>query len=705
MADGAIQTPELLPRQVISALAFNCDPGQLGTLSPRVEPGPRGWSLIWRDTRSGQAATAAIRDALDLRDSDLRRVAAEQRNAAETRPLGNEMIRYLVWRDLSNEPDAPPLAGERMVVVPDMDRADMLRLLQQLNTHATCIRAAVMEQAQGDNLTLFHLRDDSRRGSTLGAFLSAYRGLSVPVLKAYRTQQGTVFLPVNPPLESLAGVARLIHDAPGIFGRLAAPRQGWMPEALLFAISRAGDAALGTRNLRETWYDIRDARFFGSAAFISENARPQVTVAAPVYVAETALRDLKARLHDPDGLFARQIGLRPSGRFDIASEDASLLAALEADRRVLERRIRAIRNANAHKSVMVVAAEADFPLLAQLLQQIVGSDEHWRDVRYTYLTRSPGQPEDPERARPTHVFHFGPEAAEAVGLHAARAAYTSLDFYWSDPGWASSYGTLGRIEMMVPWGQRIMPFPHSWEAEEMDAHLRDMVSVWSDGRIALSDNERHVVQFVADAPTARNDAGLSPQTLLRLEVFRASDLYPLTGKTLTWFNAVLAQTGAFDGDTLRTDLETTEGRAAIAEARAKREAALGAEAQAAANAAEAQIDAAWEGFAEALQSDLDTRMTVLAARAEDISEIEERTKELETLLSETKTEFDAMQRDAASFARRASATPQRQSAEMTAFLRELADRNTKFTEMSASAEARLNLMRATLDRVKRSWFG
>jgi F0F1-type ATP synthase membrane subunit b/b' len=98
-------------------------------------------------------------------------------------------------------------------------------------------------------------------------------------------------------------------------------------------------------------------------------------------------------------------------------------------------------------------------------------------------------------------------------------------------------------------------------------------------------------------------------------------------------------------------------------------------------------------------------MTVLAARAEDISEIEKRTKELETLLTETKAEFDAMQRDTASFARRARATPQRQSAELAAFLRELADRNTKFTEMSVSAEAGLNLMRATLDRVKRNWFG
>ena len=705
MAEYAIQTPELLPRQVISALAFNCDPGHVEALSPRVETGAQGWSLIWSDTRSNQAASAAVQEALDLANIRLQRVAGERRAAADTRPLGDEMIRYLVWRDLSNEPDAPPLAGERMVVVPDMERGLMVGLLEQLNTHATCIRAAVMEQAQGGNLTLFHLRDDARRGSTLSAFLSAYRGLSVPVLKAYRTQQGTVFLPVNPPLNSLSGVARLIHDAPGIFGRLAAPRQGWVPEALLFAVSRAGDTALGTRTLRETWYDIRDARFFGSASFTSETVRPPVALAAPVAEAATALRDLKARLHDPAGLFARQIGLRPSGRFDLMPDESSLLTALEADRRVLDRRIRAIRNAKAPKSVMVVATEPDFPLVAQLLKQIVGSAERWNGVRYAFLTRPPGQPEDPRRIQPTHVFHFGPEAADAVGLHAARAVYNSLDFYWNDPGWASSYAAQARMEMMVPWGYRIVPFPHSWEADEMDAHLREMVSVWSDGRIQLSEGEHHVVQFVADKNA---DKEATPEDIgpkLRLEVFRAPDLYPLTGKTLTWFNAVLAQNNSLQGDSLRIDLEDTEGRAAIARTRAERESSLEAEAQAAAKVAGVQIDAAWEAFAKALQDDLDARMEAISARAKDVAEVEQKATELETLLYETKAEFDAMQRGAASFAEHATATPTRQSTEMTVFLRELSTRNANFSKLASSTEARMAEMRATLDRVKREWFG
>jgi len=300
----------------------------------------RGWSVILGYDWRRHDASVARAEALGLQQSGLQKVQAARRDGVQTRALGDEMIRYLIWRDFSNELDAPALSGERLVVVPDMKRAQMLTLLGQINTHATCARAAILEQAQGGNVTLFHLRDDPRRGSTLSLFLKAYRGLSVPVLKAYKTQQGTAFLPVDPPRESLAAVAQLIHDVPTLFGRVAASAEGWTPEALLFAVARDTQPA-GTSRSYDVWYDIRNARFFGSAAFMPAADQPDVLVAAPAHRSEEALAALHRKLRDPSGAFARPLALRPAVRQYGQVADKAELVALEAARRALDLRISA----------------------------------------------------------------------------------------------------------------------------------------------------------------------------------------------------------------------------------------------------------------------------------------------------------------------------------------------------------------------------
>lgn len=696
MAEGAVQTSQLLPRHVISALAFDCVPAHLAHLEPRLERGDRGWSLIWRYERRLHDASVAVAEALGLQHDGLQRVQAARRDGVQTRALGDEMIRYLIWRDFSNELDAPALSGERLVVVPDMKRAQMLALLGQINTHATCARAAILEQAQGGNITLFHLRDDPRRGSTLSLFLEAYRGLSVPVLKAYKTQQGTAFLPVDPPRDSLAAVAQLIHDVPTLFGRVTASVEGWTPEALLFAVARDIQPA-GTSQPYDVWYDIRNARFFGSAAFMPAADRPNVLVAAPAQKSKEALTALQRKLHDPSGEFARPLTLRPAVRQYAQSEDKAELVALEADRRVLDRRIRAAKAQLVRPSIMVVAQEDDFKAMAQLLRQIVGQEEYWNDVRYSYLSRAPGTEKvaDSGAHEPYHIFHFGADPAMAVQLRASLRAYENLSFYWSDPSWASLYGSAARVEVMVPFMHRLAPFPHSWEADELDAYLREMVYTWSDGRITLATGERQVLQFL---PSETADG------TLRLEVFRGSDLYPLNGKTLTWFNAVLAQAGGEQADALRLAMDETDARAALTNAQSARAREVAEDAEAAQKAAMGQIEKAWSGFSAALNEDLNDRMSHIKARAKEIEKIEEMAETLEKRFKTVKDNLDAMQRDANSFANRTNRIPRTQSQEIDAFLSLLSKRDESFEQAVSRAEAQINRMQETLSRLRSTWF-
>lgn len=697
MADGAVQTPRQHPREIIRALAFACEPAHIQSLAPKLEETSQGWSLLWAKTRGVQKASIALTEALGLKESALRSVDIAKMNAAGVVAPGDEMIRYLVHRDFSNEIDATPLSGERLVVVPDMAQSDMISILGKINSHATCVRAAVMEQVQGGNLTLFHLRDDPRRGSTLSAFMRAYTGHSVPVLKAFKTRFGVAFLPVSPPRDSLAGVAQLIHDVPKLFGRSVETPSGWKAEALLFAVARETGPE-GMKEKYDTWYDIRNARFFGSAAYTQD--RPSVQLAVPKRDPDASLRELQSRLNDPSAKFSQAVTLKSAGTIsEIQRSDAELdahIEALEADRRVIDRKLRAARSSKMRPSMLVVLPEAQFPAVAELLRQIITKRDSWEGIRYSYLPRRPGEAAQTEDETPFHLFHFGPDLAAEAKLRTGLRTFSCLEFYWSDPTWTAHYARSARVEVMVPWQMKLSPFPHSWDAAEIDQHLRNAITTWSDGKIELNSDAAELVVFAQRQGQDRE---------LGVEVLRAADLRPLNGRTLVWFNTVLAQAGASQGDELRIDFENAEIRSQLAQARSERNAEVEAELAEAIAASKDQIDTAWSDFAQALETDLADRMKHISERTEAISGIEKQARKLDERFRETKRNIDKMREDAKSFAARTTKIPRTQSAEIDTFLKELSERDRKFNHSVEQANKQIDGMKTTLDRIRKAWFG
>lgn len=695
MAD-AIQTPTLAPRHVISVLAHQADPETLALLDPRISTAEDGWSLIWRGSRGYQTSSKELADLLGLPANSLRTVPEEHRISAQTRHPGNEMIRYLVWRDYSNEPNAPPVPGEHLVVAPRLAVEDLRGILDKLNQHATCCRASVLSHARGGEITLFHIRGDERRGSTLKEFLVAYGGRKIPILNAYQTISGTAFFPVAPPAHSLAAVARLIANAPTLFAGLTEPRLGWAPEALLFAVARGSDLPGGDAENSDTFFDIRGERFFGSAKFIPEAERPSLQFAQSLTEPTVAAEHIKARLVRPDSDFAAMLTLRKTTRSLKNEQNAAQLTTLLAEKSALERRIKTVETAIAGQSAMVVANDESFAPLARLLRQIVGSAERWQGIRYAHLARTPGHIAQTDHHGSVHVFHFGPRVAQLSRLNAALKAYDGIEFYWTDPGWAATYGQTGMVEIIVPMEHRLSPLPHSWSATDMDEYLIDMVETWSEGDIVLPPGQRHVLQFV---PGQGRDG-----TELALEVYAEEQLWPINGRTMTWFNTVLAQSGTDQEDELRTQFEDTNARAALLQARTEREDAISTEIDAAVTQAQSAVAQAWEGFAQALDKDLAERLAQMKKRATQIEEIEEQALALEAELAKAKDMLDALVGETSTFSLSTSVKVDDQNRSLKSFLSSVQRRSRQFDTSITASDAKVTEMRNTLERIRKSWF-
>ncbi len=529
MANTALRTPKLPPRKVIATCAYGADGDALLALDLRVDAGTDGWSLLFEESRKTRADLDRLLDDLQLSRSKLLSVPTAE--LVNSRAIGPEMVSQLVHPDWINDESAVRESGERMVVAPRIDDRALVELLNRVNVHSTCCRAAQFDTVSGDPLTLFHLRDDPLRGSSLQAFIQAYRGKASPVLYAYSTPSGKVFLPVAPSAFALRAVASLIERAPALFNFAEPEADGWFPEALLFAAVRASDFPRPSSSIdnEDFFFDAREARFFGAAAFAPDVERPRMVPAVPSPDQEGDLRNLRARLQAPDGPFAFPLRLRKAATTQ-ADDTGARIQSMEAEKRILEGKILNLRAREAVQSVLLVAPEGGFDAVMRLLRSVFGRRRSWQGIRYRFAAAEDG---DTDTAR--HVFWFGQSVAKDAQLFGMLIDHPDVRQYWSDPTWTAQYANHAKTTVMVPMGMRLTPFPHAWEASEMDEYIREMVDIWSEGAICLPQNEEHAIVF--DLAEEAGDSGDRTPTLT---VLVGAEFQSLSGDTIAWFNDVSA---------------------------------------------------------------------------------------------------------------------------------------------------------------------
>ena len=707
MDKPALQTPKLDPRLVINACAYSGLREDLLQLGIYVEVTQEGWSLLVRNERNTKDAVSILCDHLQIKRKSLTQIEDHVRLGVQARPLGAEMISYLVRRDWSNGPDAQPIHTEKMIVASMMPNADLISLLDRINAHATCCRAAVFHPPTGTSFVLFHLRDDAVRGSSLRSFLRAYKGLKAPILNAYNTEYGTVFLPVAPPREALNAVATLIDCAPQLFGFSPNMKDGWLPETLLFAVTRAEDLPnqvdedIGSER-NDFYFDTRKARFFGSAV-LTEALRPRMISAVPLANPSQDLADLQERLRDPDGEFAFPLRLQADKTHLLSEHSRSQLAEMKAEQRVLEVKINHLNAGLIRQSILVVLPVSAFGDMMVLLRKTVADIGTWDGIKYRYVTPDwkgfealaphVGGAEENDGL---HVFHFDATLAEKVRLQSALSINKDISFFWGDPSWTAIYGRKAQIEIVVPLRTSLTPVPHSWEADRMDRYLCDMVSMWSKGEIDLNFSEPHVLMFYRPLGAAAD--------ALDLVVFEAGDFRELSGDTITWFNAVQvhsarsAETQALleEADALDfADIQTaTAHRADDVKEH------LNAEVEALQSFATQSI----KDFQTHIDAELATLFDTLTSRSEKIEELEKMSLMMEGKYKYAKNKLDGAKTANGVFEVSAKGIIVTQQKEMDFLLKIIKDRENVFVNSAKETEAKINAMKQRLHELAGKWF-
>ena len=500
---------------MIRTLAYEVDPLVLVDMSTKIEVGPKGWSLLFLDEARHRERAGPMWRSLGVADSDMSAAPASALTRSEVVSIGREIVSLLARKDWIDENDARPLAGQKLVVTKEIEPQQLISLFNGFNRHATVCRAAEFD-AQGRRLMLFHLRDDPQRGSSLRPFLAATVDQRIAVLNAYRTDQGTVFLPKAPPSRTIAAVAVLMQRAPALFGFAEMDRERQFSSNLLFGLSDAGDQ----QDARvDVLHDLRGVHFFGSEAFLQSN-RPQVLLGTQVKNPLAAADAMAKRLADPASRFSRSIRLVTGAALpDLAATDREAVR-LRAEIDKSRRRLEFLERRATAPAIYAVADETGLQALAEVLRTSVLYRETWQGVQYGCLAHA-------ETGHLRHVFAFEPSWFANLRRVANAPDQPGLTWYWSEPTWLRHYRTGAKVAVAVPIGTQMVPFPHSWTPRQIDDHLLEMLAVWSGGTLSLTAEDQPTLLF--SSPEGRG---------VQLTVVRPTDLAPLTGSTLAWLNDV-----------------------------------------------------------------------------------------------------------------------------------------------------------------------
>ncbi len=683
---NALRTPRLPdPSFVMQAVANFGDPADLVPLGITIDVSPRGWVIMMLSNRKTKPVIDALCAALKLEEAALEPIDDDLRLAVGVRTLGQEMLSHIIHRDWVNEDDAVARQGEKMIATARMGNAALISLLDKINTHATSCRASNFGSDMADGFTLFHLRDDPARGSTLLAFLKAYSGLEAPVLSAYHTEFGTVFLPKAPPRDALAAVAYIMDRAPELFGFAPKSDTVGAPSPLLFALlEHDPDEDTGGQN-RDTCLDLRNSRFFGSQVF-ADHVRPVMTTALPRANPEQSIADLRRHLHSGNGRFAHALQLRTDPDELMARDDLVDLSILKGERKALDLQIRHIEAGLPAQAVLIRVADEGLPEVIHFLRGLVARNDSWEGV--SYKLEHPR--EDPKTRR--HVFHFSAELAKDISIYSRLHHKVDIEWFRGDQNWTRIYGAFSRIQVMVPWKTALHPLPHSWDGDQIDSYLAEMVSLWSDNKITLPPGKDHVLVFHPQAGEGGDKVAV--------DVYMEGDFQKIEGRTISWLNAVQARlSGAADMSEILENEDMVQD-AEIARARGSKIERI----QDVLDAQEQEMQAYGRQSVEAIFDSVEQAVGDIVARMDErielIKELEAAAKDMERKYKTASGRLSGIHSKDREFAEKAQSGAARDVREMNAFMDELEKREKASDAAIARTTARIRAMHSNLANMK-----
>lgn len=380
-----------------------------------------------------------------------------------------QVLAWLLLNAPQDEDSPPDRTDEMMVVARNLEPVDVQSIFEHLAFHATAVRVAAAERTAG-RAYFFHVRDDQARRSSLQSAMAGGLLEGAGLLRGFRVEPFTVFLPdeAMPNQFALEAFARLFRYAPKIFGISKLIRAAGPLAALI------GQAAQGSSRTRKQRMELL---YLGRLTFHN-----RVDLTPLPAMAEVQIHDLQDSFEALARLQTDLRHARPRVGYRLALQPLGVTGSYETERRRLHERIAEME----YKLAYLESMEQPRPTLLRFTaRQLPGLADVLRGfplrvlqeglIRYGFQS-SKHQPGG------WHYLFF--EARDAVLQHLDPLVYwRDLDSppmrFWLDPFWARYYHGRGPNALVfVPEGMGLFPAMHDWDSATMDQYLRRSVSQW-----------------------------------------------------------------------------------------------------------------------------------------------------------------------------------------------------------------------------------
>jgi len=527
---------ELTPAQALQVLAQSAEEtggAALDTIRLRTfssEFYGTSVTLIAPDFHAQRGAKKELqtqRDALDRIIDTYRTVTSREPRRGE--PDG-EMLTvahgagWLISNSLAR-PAVTPQAGEYLLIARDADPARAATIVEDLHFHTIETRITVARTTAEQRVVhLFHLLDDHKRRSTFQSARAGELFADCVLLTGFADHGLTVFLPENsqPGRESLHYFCRLLRAAPGLFSR-----NGRAVEAgLLAAIDAQPMAETVTKDAHH--YDLY---YLGGLSFFSQiEFAPPIPEHIDIEVHDLAtsasdLQTLRAAIAEAEPFIAYRLALRRGHYQEFKLNEYERLSQQQLD---IEYRLAYLSSIKAERPTLLRFTQQQLPALADVMRCFSMKFLQGEDLLYGFQAV--------ERHHPAGLHYLLKSPHAVMDEMDPLPLWGDLNklamHFWLDPLWSRYYGGRGNeCWVFVPTGMTLFPPMHCWDATEMDAYLRDVLSQWFHGQHGVASIPEKAIYLFEPSPHAPDE--------IHISVLNRANFQPLHTQ-LGWFNDNLA---------------------------------------------------------------------------------------------------------------------------------------------------------------------
>ncbi|MCK4761301.1 MAG: hypothetical protein KAW12_03815 [Candidatus Aminicenantes bacterium] len=367
--------------------------------------------------------------------------------------------------------------NEYLIVTPEIetDRAELL--FKNLQFHATYTYVGGTGASSGSPAYryLFYVKDDLGRRSTFSSIEAAGILEQCRVLKGFRVDERSVFLPKErrPGAGSLQAFCFFLESAPLLFGGLREENGGLLAALAEWPLPQKTTA--GTAALKLDFMYLKGLRFYRMDRFTRRKVSHAVVQYMSLTESRAGLEQLAEKISRAKPYVGYRLELRSTRHFEKNSAEK-----LRRQKEQIETSLAYLESIAKPRPVLMRFTQAQLPALAAEIRS------------YHMSVISEGRIK----------YGFQAEAAEPAGYHfllveSQEVSRETLDPLplWEDikaphmrfrldPLWARFYfEPSGSSLVFVPEGTVLYPTMHHWEQAGMDQYLRETMSWWFSGRL------------------------------------------------------------------------------------------------------------------------------------------------------------------------------------------------------------------------------